>query len=319
MQVIYDIGSNNGDDLKYYLLKADKVVAVEANPMLCQKISAAFSREIETGRLVVENCAITDKQSGVVDFYINIKYHFLSSLIAPGQQNKDKWQAISIEAMPISQLIRKHGEPYYIKIDIEGYDEAILSALAEMGIKPPYISAESHTLGVFTVLAEKLGYKSFKLVDGDSVSKLYSKRRIFSPIEANIAEYSFPFHSAGPFGDDIDGPWLSKDSLLRILALQGLGWKDIHATTMSKPQHIRSLQYWLYINQYFFAMVFAKFKHLLRRTLPQIPNKAKREGLILGFVFLICAQVFDVHRGQQTPAKGQLCRPYFYTLESHLT
>ena len=33
-KVIYDIGSNNGDDIPYYLMKCDKVVAVEANPLL---------------------------------------------------------------------------------------------------------------------------------------------------------------------------------------------------------------------------------------------------------------------------------------------
>lgn len=225
-------------------------------------------REIQSGKLVIENCAITDKLSGIVDFYINTKNHVLSSLIVPSPQNKDEWQAIPIEAMPVSQLIRKHGEPYYIKIDIEGYDEAILSALSELEIKPPYISAESHTLGVFTLLSERLGYESFKLVDGHSVSKLYSKRLIFSPIEANTAEYSFPYHSAGPFGEDIDGPWLSKDSLLKILAIQGLGWKDIHATTMAKPQQMRARRYWLYINQYYFTKELAKFKHLLRRAQP---------------------------------------------------
>jgi hypothetical protein len=32
MKIIYDLGANNGDDIPYYLLKADTVVAVEANP-----------------------------------------------------------------------------------------------------------------------------------------------------------------------------------------------------------------------------------------------------------------------------------------------
>jgi hypothetical protein len=36
--VIYDFGANNGDDIPYYLKKAELVVAVEANPSLCQKI-----------------------------------------------------------------------------------------------------------------------------------------------------------------------------------------------------------------------------------------------------------------------------------------
>jgi hypothetical protein len=34
-KVIHDIGANNGDDIPYYLKKADIVVAVEADPVLC--------------------------------------------------------------------------------------------------------------------------------------------------------------------------------------------------------------------------------------------------------------------------------------------
>jgi predicted O-methyltransferase YrrM len=34
-KIIYDFGSNNGDDIPYYLLKSDLVIAVEANPALC--------------------------------------------------------------------------------------------------------------------------------------------------------------------------------------------------------------------------------------------------------------------------------------------
>lgn len=147
--------------------------------------------------------------------------------------------------MPIGQLIRKHGEPYYIKIDIEGYDEAILGVLADLAIKPPYISAESHTLGVLKILSNRIGYKSFKLVNSQSVGKVYATRRIFSPIEAKTIKHSFPNHSAGPFGDDIYGPWLNKDSLLKILAMQGLGWKDIHATTVQAPQQMRLVNFWL--------------------------------------------------------------------------
>ena len=46
MKLIFDIGSNNGDDILYYLHKADLVVAVEANPKLCKLISKRFNKEI---------------------------------------------------------------------------------------------------------------------------------------------------------------------------------------------------------------------------------------------------------------------------------
>jgi hypothetical protein len=45
-KVIYDFGSNNGDDIPYYLKKSDLVVAVEADPLLCDHIKTRFSNEI---------------------------------------------------------------------------------------------------------------------------------------------------------------------------------------------------------------------------------------------------------------------------------
>jgi predicted RNA methylase len=42
--LIYDFGANVGSHLDYYLEKADRVVAVEANPALCRAIEERFHR-----------------------------------------------------------------------------------------------------------------------------------------------------------------------------------------------------------------------------------------------------------------------------------
>ena len=49
-KIIYDIGSNNGDDIPYYLLKSDLVIAIEANPKLCNLIEEKFKNEIKQKR-----------------------------------------------------------------------------------------------------------------------------------------------------------------------------------------------------------------------------------------------------------------------------
>jgi hypothetical protein len=54
-KLIYDFG----DDIDYYLNKADKVVAVEANPLLCKQIEERFRKKIGDGRLFIENCVVT--------------------------------------------------------------------------------------------------------------------------------------------------------------------------------------------------------------------------------------------------------------------
>jgi len=83
-KIIYDFGSNNGDDIPYYLLKADLVVAVEANPALARHIESRFAHEIQEGRLAVENCVLTtcaEPQS--VSFYVHNSDHVLSQFPRP--------------------------------------------------------------------------------------------------------------------------------------------------------------------------------------------------------------------------------------------
>lgn len=230
-KIIYDFGANNGDDIPYYLLKSDFVVAVEANPVLCDLINVRFGTEVQAGRLVVENCVVTaEAGGGSIEFYVHKSNHVLSQLPPPSPNYALHFEKVVLPSKSVSEIIKTHGDPYYIKIDIEHYDAQVLRALFSAGIFPPFISAESHSIEVFTLLVAQGRYNAFKLVDGRSVSQVYSSRLITCDNQGKQIKYSFPFHSAGPFGDDVDGAWVTADSFLRILALEGLGWKDIHAT-----------------------------------------------------------------------------------------
>jgi len=213
MKIIYDLGANNGDDIPYYLTKADKVVAVEANKDLVAKIQQRFFEEIKLGKLIVEHCAVTITQQEEVTFYV-CDDHVLSRLKKP-ETDESRYHAEKVPAKNVVQLINEHGTPFYIKIDIEFYDQVILRYLLDNGIRPPYISAEAHTIEVFALMIVLGHYNKFKLVDGQTVQNVYP---------------SFPPHAAGPFGDDIQGEWMDKDRFFNQLADVRLGWKDIHAT-----------------------------------------------------------------------------------------
>ena len=235
--LIFDIGSNNGDDIPYYLFKARQVVAIEANPTLCDQIRARFAQQIRDGRLVVENVALVATDAEEVQFFLHQRHHVLSSLVpdtAEGSADSE-FSKIIVRAMNISALVEKYGVPYYAKIDVEGYDDVILASFLSAGIKPPYLSAESHKIGVFALLSEAFAYTSFKLVDGRSVGSVYKRALFRSPVLEKTVAYSFPNHSAGPFGNDIFGEWMDKATLLKYLALQGLGWRDIHASALDMP------------------------------------------------------------------------------------
>jgi len=228
-KVIYDLGANNGDDIPYYLKKADLVVAVEANPSLCKQIERRFPMEITSGRLILENTVLTDEGGlGQVPFYRHKTEDALSQF--PKPLNCDYFQKIFLPSISVPQLISRYGEPHYIKIDLEHYDHVVLHALFQNSIRPPYISAESHDIRVFALLTSIGGYNAFKLVEGGKVSKLYEKAKILGA--QGYEKFSFPHGSAGPFGEDIAGEWLDRDSFFYALSLSGLGWRDIHATNI---------------------------------------------------------------------------------------
>lgn len=270
-KIVYDLGANNGDDIPYYLLKSDIVVAVEANPALCEAINEKFKAEIEAGRLIVENCIVTDKAaSDAVDFYIHKSNHVLSQLPQPAPGYLMMFEKVTLPAKAISELIDRHGQPYYIKIDIEHYDAQILRALFSAGIFPPFISAESHSIDVFALLVAQGGYSAFKMVDGGSVSKVYSNRLIVCDNERKQVKFSFPFHAAGPFGNDVDGSWMTAENFLKVLALEGLGWKDIHATNLESADPSARISDYDFILRYTRCVIKSKLRGIrasLRKSL----------------------------------------------------
>lgn len=233
-RIIYDFGANNGDDIPYYLKKADLVVAVEANPSLCRKIEARFSSAIAEGRLKLENCVLTgDESQPEVPFYLHKRHHVLGQFPQPEANVLGDYEKVLLPSRSVLSIVHQYGVPYYIKIDIEHYEEPILKVLFQAGIKPAYISAESHSIKVFALLAGLGEYSAFKLVDGATVAETYRNHAI--AVGSSSERYSFPPHSAGPFGDDIPGEWLNADDLFALLAKAGLGWKDIHATHLVQP------------------------------------------------------------------------------------
>ena len=69
MELILDLGAHRGQDLPYYLRKAKKVVAVEANPVLCNHLRSTFREELRDKRLYLEEGAVVAQQhSGPITF-----------------------------------------------------------------------------------------------------------------------------------------------------------------------------------------------------------------------------------------------------------
>jgi FkbM family methyltransferase len=237
MKIIYDFGSHKGEDIEYYLKKADLVVAVEANPGLVEIIKDTYKKEIETKKLIVINCVLTrEEYSEPVDFYVFEQNTLLSQFPKPDLPENVyelyKIKKISLLSRRASDIVKEYGEPHYIKIDIEHYDAEVLKDLFTENIFPQYISAESHEVDVFATFACLSPYNSYTLMEGNKVSSF--KNHTIKNKEGMFEEHTFKLHDSGPFGEDLRIEWFDKSGFLKQLASAGLGWKDIHARKEKK-------------------------------------------------------------------------------------
>jgi FkbM family methyltransferase len=240
-KIIFDFGANRGQNLPYYLDRADLVVAVEANPDLCKEIELKFQKEIEGKRLFVENLVLTDNESqsgSLTNFYLHKTNSVLSQFQEP--ENKSYFTQVELPQTTPSELVNRYtlgrDLPYYVKVDLEGFDKQVIQNLFNNGIFPTLISAESHSFEVFAALVNSGQYHRYKLVDGLKVTKSCW-------FSSNGEKIPFSGHSAGPFGNEIAGSWLSPDAFFKFLAYENLGWKDIHCTRNLEPYRT-SLSFW---------------------------------------------------------------------------
>ena len=264
--LIVDVGAHNGDDTAFYLYKGYRVVAIEANPVLAKSIAERFAAASTDGRLQVLNIGIA-REAGTQPFWVNDDNSVWSSFDEVlARRDGTRAHAVEVECVRLGTIIRQYGVPYYVKIDIEGYDRVCLDSLDPHDC-PRYVSCElTHGDGLIERLHE-LGYRRFKLINQtthtdatpvfENETSLRALRKLctlvpgikrYVPNGVRIdfdtmeSEYRFPLGASGPFGEATFGPWRSKADVERryerirarfIRAGVSLDqcWFDVHATS----------------------------------------------------------------------------------------
>jgi len=224
---------NNGDDSAYYLSKGYKVIAVEANPILAQRSRERFRAEIASGRMVIEHLGIWDRP-GKMQFWVNEERNVFSSF---DRTKAGRWgmkcHAVDVECVTFDTLLKKHGVPYYVKLDAEGAEPHCLISLQSTDL-PEYVSVEAESLE-FLFLLWQLGYRQFKIVDQmrhNSRFPDFTNENPFSRIAKRACGYAdrfknrvvkvpFPRGSSGPFGEETSGSW-------RTVEETAYNWLHLH-------------------------------------------------------------------------------------------
>lgn len=249
-KIIYDFGANNGQNLKYYLSRSDLVIAVEANPNCCRKIKEVFSNEILNKKLILINCAVSNSY-GKKYFYISKIDDAFSTIIKSKMSSNFKKKKINFKLA--SQIIKKYGNPYYVKIDVEFADHFVLKDLFKYSIFPQYISFEAHNLKGLQELMRYKKYLSFKIIDHLHVQPI--NKYSYKNDKKKKSFFNFSHDSAGPFGNDICGPWLNKNNFTKLFNFIGPGYKDIHCSLIDFPS--KNI-----VQKFFILRIFLKKRNL---------------------------------------------------------
>jgi len=180
---IFDLGFYDGADTKQYLEGGFCVKAFEADPYLAQLAVTNFGVWMSTGQLALANVALSPADSKGAEwkpFYLskctrewNSFYATVGcrSCVPPHVQDASACVQIPVRAMPCSVVFTSFGQPFYLKLDIEGAEPGCFDAMLAKEARPflpQFVSSEITELSYLDKLY-KIGFRSFKLVRQDSL------------------------------------------------------------------------------------------------------------------------------------------------------
>ena len=138
-QLVYDIGANTGEYTNLYLKLSSKVIAIEPDPKNLQILKVRFGQNRKVTTLA---SAVSDVK-GVSELYINedgscfntMSEKWKDSLLDP---SSNRWHAkydfsksYQIQTITLNEVITQYGLPFFIKVDVEGYEYKVISTLTK--------------------------------------------------------------------------------------------------------------------------------------------------------------------------------------------
>ena len=250
--LIYDVGMHNGNDTGYYLHRGFKVIAIEANPVLCSQAKKRFSQQIEAGQLQILNIGIASTASNRPFWICEPISEWSSFDLAIASRDCSAHHAIDVPCQTFRWVLETYGVPHYLKIDIEGNDELCIDALTTEDL-PVYVSFEGgpNTKRVLPILDKlrRLKYTQFKCISQINFLPLqylpakettrYERWLRITSRKGELARYmrkmftlkilqrfllptmwdedwQFPPGSSGPFGERGAGRWHTYDDIVNM-------------------------------------------------------------------------------------------------------
>ena len=177
--LVLDLGFHRGEDTGYYLAMNRRVVAVDASAELIAAGRERFAAALASGQLTLVHGAVVGAEQRAQQEEL---------LFHPHPQRSEwgsvdlRWvrrnaeahglphaEPVRVPALSLEELVDRYGCPGFLKIDIEGADEAVLADLERLAVRPATVSWETGKESLRAVLRQHrqlaaLGYSRFRVV-----------------------------------------------------------------------------------------------------------------------------------------------------------
>jgi FkbM family methyltransferase len=132
--IAFDIGAHVGDRISAFRRLGVQVVALEPQPGPLRALRLIHGRD---PNVMLIPAAAGDRE-GHVSFHVNsanptvstVSDAFVEAADGAGGWEGQVWdQTITVPCLTLDRLIRDHGRPAFVKIDVEGFEDRVLMGL----------------------------------------------------------------------------------------------------------------------------------------------------------------------------------------------
>jgi FkbM family methyltransferase len=131
----FDVGSHAGNRVRAFKRTGARVVAIEPQPDFVTVLKLLYGRDRD---VAVEPCAV-GREPGEARLYLSTRTPTVSTLAGSWihEVRRDEtfggvdWdEQVVVPVLTLDEVIDRHGEPRFCKIDVEGYELDVLQGLS---------------------------------------------------------------------------------------------------------------------------------------------------------------------------------------------